>query len=167
MAWILKQCDANRKVVFINAVVLHLQHNSRVSWSGTILYELTQKAYMCILNNISLHNSSLTAILSVLWCELLSFMLSTLSQQVEVRWDGCCWRCLWTWGGEKMCHMTGYVLGPAGLYSSAHLHWDGHQFSDANLFLHCANLPPSSILHCSRHWVSNPCKKKDCQENEI
>lgn len=60
--------------------------------------------------------------------------------------------------------MKGYVLGTAGLYSSA-LGW-ASVFSDANLFLHCANFPPSSILHCSLHWVSNPCKKKDCQENE-
>lgn len=52
---------------------------------------------------------------------------------------------------EKNGHMKGYVLGTgtAGLYSRARLHWDGHQISDVNLFLHCANLPPSSTLHCS------------------
>lgn len=58
--------------------------------------------------------------------------------------------------------------GTAGLYSRAHPHRDGHYMSGVILFLHCAILPPSSTFQCSCPWVSNPCKKKDCQEeNQI
>lgn len=27
--------------------------------------------------------------------------------------------------------------------------------------------PPSTTFHCSGPWVSNPCKKKDFDENQI
>ena len=50
------------------------------------------------------------------------------------RWDGGCWPCLLTQGNKgRVFHMMGYFLGTgtSGLYSIAHLHWDGLQISDS------------------------------------
>lgn len=83
--------------------------------------------------------------------EVSCLVLSTLSQQVEVRWLRLAVLADSWQKYEGKCHGK----GTAGLYSRA------------NLFLHCANLPPSSTVVCSRPRVSNPCKRKDCQENKI
>lgn len=65
---------------------------------------------------------------------------------------------------EGICPVLG--TGTARLCPRAHLHWDGHQISDANRFLPCQS-PTLLYSPLFLPWLSNPCKKKDFQEIKL